>query len=331
VKPDVRDQIIDFTKYWTGRAEVPVSRLLHWLGIPSSKYYDWRRRYGQANEHNGKVPRGHWLLDGEKQAILNYQREHPDAGYRRLTYMLLDAGVVATSASSVYRVLKEAGRLPTGMREPSSKGMGFAQPLGPHEQWHIDISYLNVCGTFYYLCAILDGYSRYIVHWEIRERMTEADVETILQRALEGFPGAAPRMISDNGPQFVARDFKAFVKLCGLTHVRISPYYPQSNGKIERWYETLKQECIRPQTPLSLADAQRIVTRFVQEYNENRLHSAIGYITPRDRLEGREEQIWAERKRKLAVAQAERHEAHRLSKLACATPRPVEAAATLTL
>ena len=305
--------------------------MLHWLGIPSSKYYDWRRRYGRANEHNAQVPRDHWLLDWEKQAILGYHQRHADAGYRRLTYMLLDAGEVATSPSSVYRVLKEAGKLSKEAREPSSKGTGFAQPHGPHEHWHIDISYLNICGTFYYLCAILDGYSRFIVHWEIRESMTEADVETILQRALEGFPGATPRIISDNGPQFVARDFKAFIRLCGLTHVRTSPYYPQSNGKIERWYGTLKQNCIRPQTPLNLADARRIVARFVQEYNENRLHSAIGYLTPRDRLEGREEQIWAGRNRKLAAAQAERRQAHRLSKLAPAPPRPVEAAPALTL
>jgi putative transposase len=304
---------------------------LHWLGIPSSKYYDWRRRYGQPNEHNARTPRDHWLLDWEKQAILDYQREHPDAGYRRLTYMLLDADVVATSSSSVYRVLNEAGRLSKEARGRSSKGTGFAQPLGPHQHWHIDISYLNICGTFYYLCAILDGYSRYIVHWEIRERMTEADVETILQCALESFPGVAPRIISDNGPQFVARDFKVFVRLCGLTQVRISPHYPQSNGKIERWYETLKQDCIRPQTPLSLADARRIVARFVREYNENRLHSAIGYITPRDRLEGREDQIWAGRKRKLAAAQAARHEAHRLSKLPPTPPRLVEAEVALTL
>ena len=244
--------------------------------------------------------------------------------------MLLDEGAVAASPSTIYRVLKEAGQLFRREAEPSSKGKGFVQPSRPHEHWHIDISFLNICGTFYYLCGILDGYSRYVVHWEIRESMTEADVETILQRALEAFPEAKPRVISDNGPQFVARDFKAFIRLCGMTHVRTSPYYPQSNGKIERWYKTLKQDCIRPQTPLSLADARRIVARFVMEYNELRLHSAIGYITPRDRLEGREQQIWAARKRKLASARQERCQAHRSSELAPA-PRPMGAAVALTL
>ncbi|MCZ7672485.1 MAG: integrase core domain-containing protein [Chloroflexi bacterium] len=163
-----------------------------------------------------------------------------------------------------------------------------------------------MCGTFYYLCTILDGYSRYIVHWEMREAMTEADVETVLQRAREKFPHAKPRVISDNGPQFVARDFKHFIRLCEMTHVRTSPYYPQSNGKIERWHQTLKQECIRPGSPLSPADANRIVATFVAQYNHHRLHSAIGYITPADKLSQREAEIFDQRHQKLAQARDQR-------------------------
>jgi putative transposase len=220
--------------------------------------------------------------------------------------MMLDADVVAVSPSSVYRVLKAAGRLALRGGRPSKKGQGFEQPLCPHEHWHVDISYINIAGTFFYLCSLLDGCSRYIVHWEIRESMTEADVETIIQRARERFPDARPRIISDNGPQFIARDFKEFIRTCGMTHVRTSPYYPQSNGKIERWHKTLKGECIRVQTPLSLEDARRIVAEYVVHYNEIRLHSAIGYVTPKDRLGGRQEEIFAARKRKLAAARAQR-------------------------
>jgi putative transposase len=277
-----------------------------WLGIPSSKYYDWRQRYGQGNRHNARLPRRHWLLDREKAALLSYQREHPEEGYRRLAYMMLDADVVAVSPSSVYRVLKEAGRLGKGTSCPSAKGRGFAQPSAPHEHWHIDVSYLNICGTFYYLCSILDGYSRYIVHWEIRESMTEDDMEIILQRAHERFPEVRPRIISDNGPQFVARDLKTFIRLCGMTHVRTSPFYPQSNGKIESWHKTIKRECIRPETPLNVTDARRIVGRYVQEYTDVRLHSGIGYVTPRDRLLGRDQAIWQERRRKLTEARLAR-------------------------
>ena len=97
----------------------------------------------------------------------------------------------------------------------------------------------------FFLCSILDGYSRFVIHWEIRETMKEAEVETIIQRAREQYPGEQPRIISDNGPQFIARDFKEFICICGMTHVRTSPFYPQSNGKIERWFKTLKGGCIR--------------------------------------------------------------------------------------
>ena len=147
--------------------------------------------------------------------------------------------------------------------KPSLKGKGFDQPAKPHEHWHVDVTYINIAGTFFYLCSLLDGYSRFIVHWEIRMSMTESEVETILQRARERFPDARPRIISDNGPQFIAKDFKEFIRICGMTHVRTSPYYPQSNGKMERWYKTLKGECIRVKTPLSLEDARRIVADFV--------------------------------------------------------------------
>jgi putative transposase len=190
------------------------------------------------------------------------------------------------------------------------KGQGFEQPDQAHQHWHIDISYLNLGGTFYYLCSVLDGYSRYIVHWEIREQMTETEVEIIVQRAREQFPEARPRIISDNGPQFIAREFKLFIRTCGMTHVRTSPHYPQSNGKLERWHKTLKTEAIRPQTPLTLAEARRVVDRFVKYYNDIRLHSAIGYVTPKARLTGQDQLILAERQRKLAQTRKQRQQQH---------------------
>ena len=189
---------------------------------------------------------------------------------------------------------------------PLFSSPGALKPDEPSKLRENQISCSVPRGTFFFLCSILDGYSRFIIHWEIRETMTEAEVETILQRAREQFPGERPRIISDNGPQFIARDFKEFIRICGMTHVRTSPYYPQSNGKMERWYKTLKGECIRVKTPLSLEDARRLVAEFVTHYNTVRLHSAIGYVTPADKLAGRAEAIWAARQEKLATANARR-------------------------
>jgi putative transposase len=295
--------------YWTGRTGLRGKQLVAWLGIGASKFHTWRQRYGLANEHNGQVPRDWWLEDWEKQAILHFHDRHPLEGYRRLTFMMLDADVVAVSPSSVYRVLKQAGRMDRHNTSPSKKGSGFQPPLAPHEHWHVDVSYLNLGGTFYYLCSVLDGSSRYLVHWEIREQMTEADVETIVQRGLEEHPGARPRIITDNGPQFIARDFKEFIRLCGMTHVRTSPYYPQSNGKIERWHRSIKGDCIRTAGLESLDHARRVVAGYVEHYNHVRLHSAIGYVTPADKMAGRAPAIWAARDAKLEQARERRRRA----------------------
>lgn len=287
---------------------MPSKQFLAWLELSTSKFYQWKRRYGKANEHNGQVPRDWWLEDWEKAAILDFHDRHPLEGYRRLAFMMLDDDVVAVSPSSVYRVLKAAGRLDRKWQKPIKKGTGFVQPLSAHRHWHVDVSYINIDGTFYYLTSVLDGYSRYIVHWELRERMTEEDVEIILQKALEKYPGEKPRIITDNGPQFIARDFKEFIRLVGATHVRTSPFYPQSNGKLERWHGSLKRECIRPACPASLEEARRRVSDFVTHYNHARLHSAIGYLTPADKLNGLEEVIFAERDRKLEEARAARQQ-----------------------
>ena len=299
--------MVDYVRYWSKRTGIRYRRIIQWIGIPRSKFYQWQQRYGMVNQHNGWIPRDFWLRDWEKQAILDFWGTHSREGYRRMTYMMLDSDVVAVSPSTVYRLLQNAGVLHRwNQNKNCRKGQGFQQPLKAHEHWHIDISYLNIHGTFYYLCSVLDGYSRFLVAWDIRESMTEQDVEIVLQRARERFPQTRPRIISDNGPQFIAKDFKQFIRLCGMTHVRTSPYYPQSNGKLERWNQSAKVECIRPKSPLSLEDARRIVAEYVLHYNTVRLHSAIGYITPLDMLEARAEQIFAARDAKLEAARQAR-------------------------
>src|SRR6266513_2473151 len=177
-------------------------------------------------------------------------------------------------------------------------------PLSPPKGGKIASVEKSICGTFYYLGSVLDGYSRSIVDWGLRESMRETDIEVILERAKEKYPEAKPRIISDNGPQFIARDFKEFIRISGMTHVRTSPFYPQSNGKIERWHKSLKRECIRPLTPLTLDDARRLIQIYVDHYNTVRLHSAIGYVTPHDMLAGRQTEIHAARDRKLEEARS---------------------------
>jgi transposase InsO family protein len=300
--PDVRDSVIDFITQWSSTSGIGVRRFLVWLGLSQKRYYSWKERYGKTNEHNSWIPRDHWLEEWEKEAIVGYYVEHSEGGYRRLTYMMLDADIVAVSATTVWRVLSLEGLLRKWEKKANKKGQGFVQPDYPHKHWHIDVSYVNIRGTFYYLCSVLDGYSRFIVHWDIRESMTEAEIEIILQAAREKFPEAKPRIISDNGPQFLAKDFKEFIRIAGMTHVRTSPYYPQSNGKIERCHKSIKQESIRPMTPLTLEDARRVIANYIEHYNNTRLHSAVGYVAPLDKLEGRDCAIFEVRDHKLKTA-----------------------------
>lgn len=322
MEPDLRDQVVDFVHHWDERG-FERCWLIGKLAIGASKFYSWQKRYGKDNDHNGKMPRDYWMQDWEKQKIIEFYLANRTEGYRRISYMLLDRDIVAVSPATTYRVLANAGLLKRWNDAKSKKGTGFVQPLKPHEHWHVDISYLNICGTFYYFIGVLDGCSRYIVHWDIRESMTEADIALVLERAKEKFPGAKPQIISDNGPQFIAKDFKEYIRLSGMTHVRTSPYYPQSNGKLERFNRTIKSECIRPNAPVSLEDAKRIITKFVDYYHTTRLHSAIGYVTPLDKLLGREQEIFAARDRKLEAARAARKQQRDAKITAASTINPL--------
>lgn len=285
---------------------IPQGLLLKWTELCPRKFGRWRARYGKANEHNGLVPRDHWLEEAEKAAIIGFAREHPLEGYRALTFMMLDRDVAAVAPATTYRVLKQAGLIGRCTHRPSKKGTGFVQPLAPHEHWHIDFSHLKIGGTFYFLCGVLDGCSRSVLAWDIRPTMREADAEIVVQRAREAHPGARPRVISDQGAQFKSREFKRFITLWEASHVLTSPYYPQSNGKLERFHKTLKEQAIHPKTPLTIEDAKRVTGDFIDYYNSTRLHSAIGYIAPHDRLAGRHDQIHAERDKKLEAARLSR-------------------------
>jgi len=236
-------------------------------------------------------------------------------GYRRLTYLMIDADIVYVSPSTTYRVLLAAGLMHSKEVRPSKKGKGFKQPGAPHRHWHTDITYIKIKGIFYYLILVLDGYSRYLVAWGLREQMTERDVEIVVQQAHEAFPAARPRLISDNGSQFIAKEFKQFLVLVGMTQTTTSPYYPQSNGKLERCNKTIK-DYLRTLYLADFADGCRLITEFVAYYNTERLHSAIGYVAPADKLAGRESAIFAQREQKLHAAR----EARRRKRQAPAIP-----------
>lgn len=286
---------------------IPVTRLLKVIKLQPAKYYQWKKRFGLPNHHNGKIPRDFWLEPWEIDAILECKRRYPFEGYKRLTYMMMDQNIVAVSPSTTYRVLRKAGLTSRWKNNTlKTKKKGFTQPAQPHQQWHVDISYINFRGTYLFLISVLDGYSRFIVHHDLRTHMQEYDVELVLQKALESYPDVSPEIISDNGSQFISRDFKLFIKVAGLKHIRTSVNHPQSNGKLEAFHKNIKTECIRRESFLNLNEARAKVARYIYQYNHHRLHSGINYVAPHDMMTGRAQEIFKERDQKLQEARDRR-------------------------
>ncbi|MBS1552603.1 MAG: IS3 family transposase [Bacteroidetes bacterium] len=289
------------------KTEFSFKVILKLIKLNSSKYYSWTSRQGMPNNHNGNIPKDNWLLDWEKEAIILYAKNHSGEGYRRLTYMMLDENIVAASPSAVYRILKYYGLLNKwNLTKRSSKGRGFEQPSGTHRHWHVDIKYVNYKGTFLFLISVIDGYSRFIVHHELRQNMQEFDVELTIQKALEKFPGNSPRIISDNGSQFISKDFAMYLKFAGLQHIKTSIAYPQSNGKIERYHRTIQEECLKKSSMINLDDARKQIAEYIEFYNTKRLHSSLYYLTPDDYLKGTVKEKLEARENKLQQARNNR-------------------------
>jgi transposase InsO family protein len=186
---------------------------------------------------------------------------------------------------------------------------GFDQPEAVHEQWHIDFSYIRVAGAFYYFLGILDGYCRKMLNWRLCENMAGINAEILVAETKELYPEAAKaRIISDNGSQFISKDFEELLMLLELGHTLTSAGHPQSNGKLERFNRTLKTEHVRRSAYVNYQDACVRMAQWIAYYNSERLHSAIWYLTPNDVFYGRAAVRLAERKEKLHAAYIKRQE-----------------------
>jgi transposase InsO family protein len=262
-----------------------------------------------------RAPASHWIRPEEKEAIITFKHLHMTTGYRRLSWMMVDRDIALVSPTSVLRVLTEADLNNRWTRlAGKAHRTGFTQPLRVHEQWHTDISYVNMRGTFVFLIAVLDGFSRAILAWDIRERMECFDVDMVVRMAYEKWiAGTAerPRLITDNGAQFVAAEFKQSLRDQGIEHSRTRVAHPQSNGKIERFHGTAKQEQLRVTPALSLKQMKSEFGKWIDYYNSERLHSAIGYVAPFDVIRGRRDEIIRAREEKLSLAKKERSRKNR--------------------
>lgn len=294
-------QIVAHTKRRSGW---PAHRTLAVLGVPRSVYYAWKGR-DSLQGRPGAPCRVYEVLAEERAAICGFALLHPKVGYRKLTWMMVDAGVACVGESTVYRVLSEADLLSRWKRSAPSPGEYRFRPTAPDQQWHTDVMYVWVAARFYFLLSFVDAYSRYIVHHKLLLALDGKAIATELQAALESAQHAKPRVVHDHGSEFVNRDVAAVIKAHNLMDIKTRPRHPESNGIVERFNGTVRAESDNDYGDNYL-QADAIIDKLIHYYNEDRLHATLGYMTPATWHRGQPDQVRDERARRIAAARAHR-------------------------
>lgn len=291
------------------RSRVPIEFVLGHFGVKKSTYYGWFNDDGSLRDTKPRTPvNDRKILPDEVAAVIEYRRNHPDIGYRKLAWQMVDENVACLSETAVYNILSEHGMLHGWSRanvDPAEKEYRH-KPKSPHHHWHTDIAYIKIQGVFYFLIMVLDGYSRMLLGWELMSDMLGSSVEVFIQKVKEKYPHVNPKLIHDNGSQFISLEFVRLMQKLEIQQVRTRRNHPQTNGKIERMNGTTKNEAIRPSAPSSYQEAIEILNHWEYQYNYHRLHAGIDYLRPADMFFGRGKQILSEREQKLEMARSNR-------------------------
>jgi transposase InsO family protein len=285
-------------------SHLPVKRTLAMIGIPSSTYYQWYARWVEggldALADRSPQPKSVWnrIPDEIREDVVEFALEHEDLTPRELAVKYTDEKHYFVSESSAYRILKAADLITAPAHVVIRAADEFRdKTTRPNELWQTDFTYLKVIGWgWFYLSTILDDHSRYIVAWKLCTTMKANDVTETLELALEasGCDDVTvvhkPRLLSDNGSSYVAGDLADFLEDKGMDHVRSAPHHPQTQGKIERWHQTMKNRILLENYYLP-GDLERQIEAFVDYYNNQRYHESLGNLTPADVYHGRGAQI----------------------------------------
>jgi putative transposase len=269
------------------------------LGIAKSSYYRWRRK--RADPGNRERP---WnrITPAEEDKILAVARESPEFSSRQLSAWITDNAGFAVSESTVYRILRREGLVKRQETQPVAAKEYHTKTTRPHQMWATDASYFRVVGWgYYYLVTVMDDYSRFILGWKLQKDMAANSLIEVVQEAVDATGMTEvpvenrTRLLSDNGSGFVSKAFRDYLRLVGIRHILSAPFHPQTNGKVERYQQSLKKEV--NQLPYELPSAlERAIAAFVDYYNHRRYHKALGDVTPADVLHGRREKILERRK-----------------------------------
>jgi transposase-like protein len=307
VPPEKREMIVNDLMIQKARTGYPVEKLLRLYGISTSTYYGWFNSDKTVKAERPKRSKNYRaLLPEEIEAIKNFRYDNPEDGYRKLTWMMVDQNIAFIPEITVYRLLKSLGMLSMGISGDKADKEYKNKPLYVHHHWHTDIAYIKIRGVFYYLIMMLDGYSRFLLNWELMTDMTEFSVSLFIQETRERYPEREPMLLMDNGTQFISKDFKDMLSEIDLQPVHTRRNHPQTNGKIERMNGTVKTEAIRKNTPVTHDEACKILNDYQYVYNYQRLHAGIMYLRPSDVFFGRDKIVLNERKMKILIARQNR-------------------------
>ena len=286
------------------QSSLSVKQTLARLDIHRSTFYAWLKRYEaggiDALEDRKPVPRSAWnkLPEDEQVAIVDLALEKPALSPREIAVTYTDEKERFVSESTVYRLLKARDLITSPAYILMQAGDKFQHPTTRvNEMWQTDFTYCKIIGWGWnYLSTILDDYSRFILAWRLCTTMAASDVSDTLDDALS-FTGLdqvkvkhKPRLLSDNGPSYIASDLADYLGDKGMDHTRGRPYHPQTQGKIERWHRSLKNQILLENYYLP-GDLEQRIGQFVDYYNHERYHESLSNLTPADVYYGRGQQV----------------------------------------
>ncbi len=275
------------------------------MGIAKSTYYRWcQGQRDQGLEIQSRASRRPWnqITSEEGGKVLAVARDFPELSSRQLATWITDNATFAVSESTVYRILRREGLVKRRDVQLVAGKEYHTKTTRPHQMWATDASYFRVVGWgYYYLVTVMDDYSRFILAWKLQRDMAADSLIEVIQEAVDttGMTEVPvedrTRLLSDNGAGYVSRAFRDYLHLVGIRHILAAPFHPQTNGKLERYHQTIKREV--NQIPYELpGQLEKAIADFVEYYNFRRYHKALGDVTPADVLHGRREQILQRRK-----------------------------------